>query len=137
MDEDSEDFINFICSLGIYKYHVLPFGLTNGSASWQQYMNDLLFAFINKFCQVYLDDILIYSKTRKEHQKHLEQVFAKLEEAGLQVDIKKCEFVQTEVAFLGVVLSIDGLRINSEKVAVIVDWAKSTCLKEVQAFVGF
>ena len=120
MNPDSEDFTTFICSLGIYKYHVLPFGLTNGPASWQQYMNDMLFEFINKFCQVYLNDILIYSKNRKNHQKHLKQMFTKLEKAGLQVNIKKCEFFQTEVTFLGVILSIDGLRMNPEKVAVIV-----------------
>ena len=137
MDPESEDFTTFICSLGIYKYHVLPFGLTNGPASWQQYMNDMLFEFINKFVQVYLDDILIYSKTRKEHQRHLELVFAKLEEAGLQVDIKKCEFFQTEVTFLGVILSIDGLRMDPAKVDVIIGWLQPTCLKEVQAFVGF
>ena len=137
METNSEDFTTFICSLGIYKYHVLPFGLTNGPASWQHYMNDLLFEYLNKFCQAYLDDILIYSKTRKEHEKHLEQVFSKLEKAGLQVDINKCEFFKTEVAFLGVILSTDGLRMDPNKVQDIVNWERPTCLKEVQAFVGF
>ena len=135
--QGDEDFTTFITSMGIYKYHVMPFGLTNGPASWQQYMNDMLFEFINKFCQVYLDDILIYSKTRAEHRRHLEQVFAKLEENGLQIDANKCEFFKTEVKFLGVILSTTGLRMDPEKIEVILGWLQPTCLKEVQAFVGF
>ena len=137
MDSQSEDLITFICSLSIYKYHVLFFGLINGPVSWQHYMNDLLFEYINHFCQVYLDDILIYSKTRREHERHLTQVFQKLEEVGLQVDIKKCEFFKTEVSFLGVILSTEGLRMDFKKVQDIVNWVRSTCIKEVQAFVGF
>ena len=137
MDSQSEDLITFICSLGIYKYHVLLFGLINDSVSWQHYMNDLLFEYINHFCQVYLDDILIYSKTRREHERHLTQVFQKLEEVGLQVDIKKCEFFKTEVSFLGVILSTEGLRMDPKKVQDIVNWIRSTCIKEVQAFVDF
>ena len=116
--------------MGTYKYHVLPHRLTNGPASGQHYMNDLLFKFLNKFCQVYLDDILIYSKTRKDHERHLEQVFAKLEQAGLQVYLSKCEFFKTEVTFLGVILSIDGPRMDPSKIRDIVDWAQPTCLKE-------
>ena len=89
---ESEDFTTFITSLGVYKYRVLLFGLTNGPASYQQYMNNILFEFLNDFYQAYLDDILIYSKTLKEHKKYIRQVLQKLREAGLQVDIQKCEF---------------------------------------------
>ena len=71
MHPESEDFITFITALGAYKYKVLPFGLTNGPASFQQYINNVLFDFLNDFCQAYLDDILIYSKTRKQHVKHV------------------------------------------------------------------
>ena len=137
LDPKDEDLTTFICSLGIYKYHVLPFGLTNGPASWQNYMNDLFFEYLDKFLQVYLDDILIYSKTKKEHKQHLIQIFTKLKEAELQVDIKKCEFFKQEIAFLNVILSIDGLRMDPAKIEAIVNWERPTCLKEVQAFVGF
>ena len=137
MSEESEELITFVISMGSYKYRVLPFGLTNGLASWQHYMNDLLFSFLNDFCQVYLDDILIYSKFKKEHIVHVRKVLEKLKEAGLQVDIEKCEFFKKEVAFLGVMLSVDGLRMDPKKVEVIINWARSTNLKEVQAFVGF
>ena len=137
MNSQSEEFTIFICSLGIYKYHVLLFGLINGSTSWQHYMNDLLFEYINHFCQMYLNDILIYSKTRRKHERHLTQIFQKLEEVELQVDIKKCEFFQTEVSFLDVILSTKDLRMNSKKVQDIVNWVRSICIKKMQVFVDF
>ena len=64
MHPNSEDLTTFTTSFGVFKYHVLPFGLTRGSASYQQYMNDNLFEYLNDFCQAYLDNILIYSKTK-------------------------------------------------------------------------
>ena len=63
MDLRSEDLTTFITSMGLYKYCVLLFGLTNGPASYQHYMNDTLLPFLNDFAQAYLDDIIIYSKT--------------------------------------------------------------------------
>ncbi len=137
MHPDSEDFTTFITSLGAYKYRVLPFGLTNGPASYQQYMNDILFQYINKFCQVYLDDILVYSNTKKEHVEHVRQILQKLRDAGLQVDILKCEFHVQETKFLGLLVSIDGLRMDPTKIQAVKDWAIPTNLKEAQGFLGF
>ena len=137
MHPGSEDFTTFVTSLGAYKYRVLPFGLTNGPASYQQYMNDILFQYINDFCQVYLDDILIYSKTKKEHVQHVRQVLQKLRDAGLQVDILKCEFHVQETKFLGLLVSINGLRMDPSKVQAVANWAVPTNLKETQAFLGF
>ena len=137
MHPDSEDYTTFITSLGAYKYRVLPFGLTNGPASYQQYMNDILFEYLNVFCQVYLDDILIYSKTKKEHVEHVRMVLQKLREAGLQADILKCEFHVQETKFLGLMVSIDGLRINPVKIQAVLDWPIPRNLKETQAFMGF
>ena len=71
MHSESEDYMIFVTSLGIYKYRVLPFGLTNGSATYQQYINDILFEYLNDFCQAYLDNILIHSKSKKEHVRHV------------------------------------------------------------------
>ncbi len=137
MHLDSEDYTTFITALGAYKYKVLSFGLTNGPASFQQYMNDVLWNFLNDFCQAYLDDILIYSKTRKEHRDHVKLVLGRLREAGLQVDIRKCEFDVEETVFLEVIVSGLGLRMNLSKVTVIVSWITSTNLKEIQDFVKF
>jgi len=137
MHPDSEDYTTFITALGAYKSKVLPFGLTNGPASFQQYMNDVLWDFLNDFCQAYLDDILIYSKTQKEHRQHVRLILGRLRDAGLQVDIRKCEFDVEETVFLGVIVSGQGLRMDPTKVEAIVNWATPTNLKEVQGFVGF
>lgn len=137
MHPDSEDYTTFVTSLGAYKYRVLPFGLTNGPATYQQYMNDILFEYLNDFCQAYLDDILIYSKTKKEHIRHVRLVLQKLREAGLQVDILKCEFHVQETKFLGLLVSIDGLRMDPVKIQAVIDWPIPTNLKETQAFIGF
>ena len=71
MDPGSKDLITFITLMGSYKYCVLPFGLTNGPASYQHYMNNILLPYLNDFVQAYLDDIIIYSKTQKEHTQHV------------------------------------------------------------------
>ena len=84
-------------------------------------MNDFLFDFINKFCQIYLNDIFIYNKTRKKFEKHLTQVFQKLKKIELQMNIKKCEFFQTKVSFLDVIFSTENLRMNSQKVKDIIN----------------
>ncbi len=137
MHFDSENYITFITALEAYKYKVLPFELTNESTSFQQYMNDILWDFLNDFCQAYLDDILIYSKTRKKHRDHVKLVLGRLREAELQVDIRKCEFNVEETVFLEVIVSELGLRMNLSKVTVIVSWITSTNLKEIQGFVRF
>ena len=120
-----------------YKYHVLPFGLTNGPVNYQHYMNDVLWDYLNDFCSAYLDDILIYSKNLKDHVKHVCLVLQKLIDAGLQVNIEKCQFHVQETPFLGVILSVDGLHMDPKKVQVVVDWANPMNLKQVQAFIGF
>ena len=137
MHPDSEDYTTFVTSLGSYKYRVLPFGLTNGPATYQQYMNDILFDYLNDFCQAYLDDILIYSKTKKDHVAHVRQVLQKLREAGLQVDIMKCEFHVEETRFLGLLVSIHGLRVDPDKIGAIQQWAVPVNLKQTQSFLGF
>lgn len=137
MHPDSVDLTTFATSMGNYKYLVMPFGLTNGPATWQQYINGILFEYLNKFCQVYVDDVLIYSKTLKEHRAHVRAVLEKLQAAGLQVDPTKSEFEVQETKFLGVILSTEGLRMDPEKVQAVTDWATPTKIKQVQGFLGF
>ncbi len=116
---------------------MLSFKLTNESIFFQQYMNDILWDFLNDFCQVYLDDILIYSKTRKKHRDHVKLVLSRLREAELQIDIRKCEFNVEETVFLEVIVLELDLRMNFSKVTVIVSWITSINLKEIQNFVRF
>ncbi len=121
MHSDSENYTIFIIALKVYKSKMLSFKLINDSVSFQQYMNDVLWDFLNDFCQVYLDDILIYSKTQWEHQQHVKMILNHLQEADLQVDIQKCEFDVEETVFLEVIVSEQDLRMNFIKVKVIVN----------------
>ena len=98
---DSVDLTTFRTRYGSYKYKVVPFGLTNGPATFQQFMNDVLFEYLDDFCTAYLDDILIYSSNELEHWEHVRKVLQRLREAGLQVDIKKSEFGVKRTKYLG------------------------------------
>ncbi len=99
MHLDSKNYITFITALKAYKYKMLSFKLTNESIFFQQYMNDILWNFLNDFCQVYLDDILIYSKMRKKHRNHVKLVLSWLRKAELQMNIWKCKFNVEKTVF--------------------------------------
>ena len=137
MHSDSENYTIFIIALEAYKSKMLLFELINDSASFQQYMNDVLWDFLNNFYQVYLDDILIYSKTQREHKQHVKMILNRLQKADLQMNIWKCKFNVEETVFLKVIVSEQDLRINSIKVKIIVNWTTLINLKEVQNFMRF
>ncbi len=105
MHFDSENYTIFIIVLEAYKSKILSFELTNDLISFQQYMNDVLWNFLNDFCQAYLDDILIYSKTQKKHRQHVKMILDHLRDADLQIDIRKCKFDVEETVFLEVIIS--------------------------------
>jgi transposase InsO family protein len=134
---DSEELTTFRTRYGAYKYKVLPFGLTNGPATFQRYINDLFFDILDDFVTAYLDDILIYSENELEHTAHVRQVIKRLQEAGLQIDIKKCEFDVKRTKYLGFIISTDGIEVDPEKIEVIYAWQAPTTVKGVQSFLGF
>ena len=103
----------------LYKYLVMPFGLANGPSSFQTYINNVLHGMLNIFCTAYIDDILIYSNSKKEHQKHVRKVLEALQKAGLQTDIKKCEFHVTEINYLGLVITNNGICMDPKKVSAV------------------
>jgi hypothetical protein len=121
----------------LFKYLVMPFGLTNSPASFQYYINDALQDFLDIFCTVYLDDILIYSDSLKEHQMYVHQVLQCLREFGLQADISKCKFHAQEVKYLGLIVGTDRIRIDPAKVSAVVDWLQPANVKDIQSFLGF
>ncbi len=131
MHFNSKNYIIFIIVLKAYKYKMLLFELINELISFQQYMNDVLWNFLNDFCQVYLDDILIYSKTKKKHKDHVKLVLSWLCKAELQMNIWKCKFNVEETVFLEVIVSELNLHMNLSKVTVIVSWITSINLKEI------
>ena len=84
-------------------------------------MNDLLFHFLNDFCQVDVNNILIHSKFKKKHITHVRVVLKTLKEVDLQINVERCEFFKKKVIFLNVLLSIDDFRMNSKKIEIIVN----------------
>ena len=94
----------------------MPFGLTNAPSTFIRLMNEFLKRFLGKFVIVYLDDIQIFSKTKKEHLEHIRQVLQSLKEAKLLINLKKCSFMQEEIVYLGFVIIVDGLKMDLEKV---------------------
>lgn len=91
----------FITPFDLYEYNRLPFGWKNSPAWFQKIMNDVLKPFLGVFCNVYIDDIIVFSKTEAEHQDHLSQVLNALSLAHLKVNFKKSAFFQQKVVFLG------------------------------------
>ena len=122
---------------GHFEYNVMPFGLANAPATFQGLMHDVLRPFLDIFCVVYLDDILIYSKDEESHIEHVTKILEKLAEARLFVQLEKCKFHVTSVDFLGYVLSPDGVSMDMTKVASIESWPRPTTVKGIQAFLGF
>ncbi len=100
---------------------VIPFGLCNGPASWQHLINNTLFDFLYQFVQAYLDDILIYHKTLKDHRSHVRQVLERLREAEIQANVDKCEFHVQETKFFGLIISTKGIQMDPPKVSTILD----------------
>jgi transposase InsO family protein/predicted aspartyl protease len=137
MHPDSEELTSFRTRYGTYKCKVLPFGLTNGPATYQRYMNDVLFDYLDDFCTAYLDDILIYSENELEHEIHVRKVLQRLRDAGLQVDLQKCEFHVTRTKYLGFIITTDGIEVDPEKIAVVVNWQAPYNVRGVQSFLGF
>jgi hypothetical protein len=106
----------FRCRYGLFKYTVMPFGLCNAPGTFQHYMNDTFREFLDEFLVVYLDDLLVYLSTLKEHKEHVRRVLARLQEAGLFLKPSKCEFHMQEVEFLGFIIGEHGVRMDPGKV---------------------
>jgi Reverse transcriptase (RNA-dependent DNA polymerase) len=119
MDPTSKDLTTFYTRYGSYKCKVLPFGLINGPAIYQRYINDILFDYLDKFYMVYLDNILIYSDDELKHKVYIKKVLERLRNAGLQVDIKKCKFRVKRIKYLRFIISIDGIKVDPKKVEAI------------------
>lgn len=137
MHPDAEELTTFRTRYGSYKFKVLPFGLTNGPSTFQRFINDTLMGYLDDFCSAYIDDILIFSDDLDSHHDHVKKVLARLRAAGLQADIKKCEFHVSKTKYLGFIVGTDGIAVDPEKTDVVRRWKEPTTVRGVQSFLGF
>ncbi|QRV93063.1 Retrotransposable element Tf2 protein [Ceratobasidium sp. AG-Ba] len=126
----------FRSKLGTYETNVMPFGVINGPAYFQAWMNDIFKDLLGVTMVVYMDDILVFSKTREEHVKHVREVLQRLRTNHLFLKPHKCHFFTTETSFIGIVISPEGISMEKEKVKAILEWKAPSTVKQVQAFLG-
>ncbi|KAJ9528398.1 hypothetical protein QJQ45_020321 [Haematococcus lacustris] len=127
----------FVTPGGQFQYKVLCFGLTNAPATFQRVMNRIFEKqLLAGTILVYLDDILVMSRSPAEHVQHLREVLQVMKDNNLYAKLSKCEFNKPELKFLGHIVGRHGIAVDPAKVQVIQDWAMPTCLKELQAFLG-
>ena len=126
----------FSTRYGLYEFTVMSFGLTNAPAFFMYLMNSVFMEELDKFVVVFIDDILIYSKTDEEHVEHLRVVLGRLREHQLYAKFSKCEFWLREVAFLGHVLSENGVAVDPSKVQDVLDWVQPQNVSDIRSFLG-
>ena len=138
LTEESKPLTAFtVGPLGFYECVRMPFGLTNAPATFQRLMESCLGDLHLQWCIIYLDDIIVYSKTPQEHIERLKGVFEKLSAAGLRLKPSKCEFFKTKVNYLGHVVSKDGIETDPKKISDILNWPEPKTVTDVRSFLGF
>lgn len=126
----------FSTRYGHYEFIVMSFGLTNAPVVFMEAMNRMLHDYLDDFVIVFIDDILIYSKTEEKHEIHLGLVLEALRKNKFYAKLKKCAFCLSEVGFLGHVINQHGITVDPKNVASVVEWQRPTSVTEVQSFLG-
>lgn len=136
MDEKSKEKTAFIVDNNLYEWNRLAFGLTNAPGTFQRLMNHILRKVIGKICLVYLDDIIVFSKTITEHIENLKIIFELLDQANLKLKLSKCKFLESLVHYLGHVISANGIAPDPAKIESIANFKKPKTVVELQSFLG-
>ena len=119
-----------------YEFLVMPFGFTNAPTAFMDLINRVFSPYLDKFVIVFIDDILVYSGSPEEHAEHLRTVLQILRERQLYAKFSKCQFWLDKVAFLGHVISVEGISVDPQKIEAIVNWKPPTIVSEVRSFLG-
>lgn len=136
VDSDSIEKTAFTIGNGHYEYVRMPFGLKNAPSTFQRVMDNVLREHLHRICFVYMDDIVIFSKSLQEHQQHIKLIFDKLRQYNLKVQLDKSEFACKTVKFLGHVITDKGIRPNPDKIEAIRKFPIPKTTKEIKAFTG-
>ena len=121
---------------GSFEFLVMPFGLTNAPSTFQAVMNDVFREYLDDFVMVYIDDILIFSRTEEDHFRHVKLILTRLRQHKLFAKLSKCEFNRASLPFLGHVVGQNGVEMQQSKVQALAAWPRLTTVTEVQSFLG-
>ena len=122
---------------GLYEFICMPFGLTNAPATFQRAM-DITLASVSRRCaMVYIDDVLVFSKTFQDHMNNISEVLDSFIRVNIKLKLKKCTFIASEVHFLGHIINREGIQMDPEKVKAVHEWLPPNSVKEMQQFLGF
>ena len=127
----------FTTPFGLFEYNRMPFGLGGAPATFQRVMQTIFRDELLEILIVYLDDIIVFSQDISTHLKRLEMVFRKLQEHGLKIEAKKCQFFRPKVTYLGHVVSAEGVATDPAKTEAVTNWPKPKTLKDLRSFLGF
>lgn len=133
---DDTKYCSFICQEGQFEYVRMPFGLMNAPATYQRMNDTVLEPFLRKTCVVYLDDVIVYSKTFEEHEVHVREVMAALKTSGQLLRPEKCDFFLQECDYLGHIVGSGGLRMNEDKHSKILKFPVPEDKKQLKRFLG-
>lgn len=123
--------------LGFFEQNRLPFGLRNAPATFQRLMERCLGDLSQEICSIYIDDVVVFSSSFEEHLSRLGQVFDRLDQYGLKLNPKKCQFFRTKLKYLGYIVSEEGVQTDPDKISKVKDWPQPQNEDEVRKFVGF
>ena len=138
LEEEAKPLTAFtVGPLGFWECEHMPFGLTNAPATFQRLMESCLGELHLNWCIIYLDDIIVFSRTPEEHIHRLRAVFEKLKAAGLKLKPSKCDFFKKEIKYLGHVVSEQGVSTDPDKIKAVTEWPQPTTVTEVRSFLGF
>jgi len=127
----------FCTPFGLFEFNRMPFGLCNAPGTFQRLMECIIGDQSFQSLLLYLDDIVVFSSTFEDHLQRLELVLARLQEHHLKLKLKKCQFFQHEVKYLGHIVSAAGVATDPDKIRVVSEWKRPTTVTELQSFLGF
>src|SRR3954447_8440825 len=121
---------------GQYHFKVMPFGLKNAPATFQQFVDDVFRQYLGICAVIYIDDMAIFSNTREDHLKHIRNIFQTMRENQIYAKRKKCFFMKKELPYLGHIISEQGVSMDPAKIETMVNWPEIKSIKQLRAFLG-